>query len=149
MDRSPDFYFQAVQRIKMSKWSNGRVVCIGDAAFAPTPISGMGTTSAIHAAYMLAGELSKLDKGEHPARALEAYETTLRSTIEKIQSSPGSPSVVHPGTAWHRWLLQSTMWAVTQVIQIPFVANRFLKSRENHFPMPEYPKLNEESPSKL
>ncbi|KAF1345860.1 hypothetical protein BDV97DRAFT_378817 [Delphinella strobiligena] len=137
--KSPDFYFQAVQQIRMSKWSIDRLVCLGDAAFAPTPISGMGTTSAIHAAYMLAGELSKLAKGEHPARALEAYETALRPTIEKIQNNPDYPSVVHPRTAWHRWLLQSTMWAVTQLVQIPFVANRFLQSREDHFPMPEYP----------
>lgn len=149
MDKSPDFYFSAVQQIKMSKWSSGRVVCIGDAAFAPTPISGMGTTSAIHAAYMLAGELSKLKDGEHPARALEAYEIALRPTIEKIQSNPDFPIVVHPRTAWHRWLLQMTMWAVTQVVQIPFVADRFLQKREDHFPMPEYPKLNEESPARL
>lgn len=149
MDKSPDFYLQAVQQIRMSKWSSGRVVCLGDAAFAPTPISGMGTTSAIHAAYMLAGELSELTEGEHPARALGAYETALRPTIEKIQNMPDFPSVVHPRTAWHRWLLQSTMWAVAHVVQTSFVASRFLQSREDHFPMPEYPKLNEESLPRL
>lgn len=145
MDKSPDFYFQAVQQIKMSKWSSGRLVCIGDAAFAPTPISGMGTTSAIHAAYMLAGEISKLDNGEHPARALEAFETALRPAIEKVQSDPDYPGVVHPKTALHRWILQSTMWAVTQIVQIPFVATRALRSRQDHFTVPKYPNLDGES----
>lgn len=144
MDKSPDFYFQAVQQIKMSKWSSGRLVCIGDAAFAPTPISGMGTTSAIHAAYMLAGELSKLDNGEHPARALEAFEAALRPAIEKVQSDPDYPGVVHPKTALHRWILQSTMWAVTQIVQIPFVASRALRSRQDHFTVPKYPNLDGE-----
>ena len=32
MDQTPDFYFQAVQQIKMAKWSNSRVICLGDAA---------------------------------------------------------------------------------------------------------------------
>jgi 2-polyprenyl-6-methoxyphenol hydroxylase-like FAD-dependent oxidoreductase len=142
MDKSPDFYVQAVQQVKMSKWSSGRVVCIGDAAFAPTPISGMGTTSAIHAAYMLAGEISKLGDGEHPARALEAFEIALRPSIEKVQSEPDYPGVVHPKTAWHRWMLQSTMWAVTQIVQIPFVATRILQTRQDHFTVPEYPDLD-------
>jgi 2-polyprenyl-6-methoxyphenol hydroxylase-like FAD-dependent oxidoreductase len=142
MDKSPDFYFQAVQQIKMSKWSSGRVVCIGDAAFAPTPISGMGTTSAIHAAYMLAGEISKLGNGEHPARALEAFEAALRPAIERVQSEPDYPWVVHPTSAWHRWMLQNTMWAVTKIVQIPFVATRMLKSRQDHFTVPEYPNLD-------
>lgn len=144
MDKSPDFYFQAVQQIKMSKWSSGRLVCIGDAAFAPTPISGMGTTSAIHAAYMLAGEISKLDNGEHPARALEAFEAALRPAIEKVQSEPDYPNVVHPKTALHRWILQSTMWAVTQIVQIPFIAKRALRSRQDHFTVPRYPNLDGE-----
>ncbi|KFY24533.1 hypothetical protein V491_02120 [Pseudogymnoascus sp. VKM F-3775] len=142
MDKSPDFYFQAVQQIKMLKWSSGRLVCIGDAAFAPTPISGMGTTSAIHAAYMLAGEISKLDNGEHPARALEHFEAALRPAIEKVQSEPDYPNVVHPKTALHRWILQSTMWAVTQIVQIPFIAKRALRSRQDHFTVPRYPNLD-------
>jgi 2-polyprenyl-6-methoxyphenol hydroxylase-like FAD-dependent oxidoreductase len=102
----------------------------------------MGTTSAIHAAYMLAGEISKLGNGEHPARALEAFEAALRPAIEKVQSEPDYPWVVHPTSAWHRWMLQNTMWAVTKIVQIPFVATRMLKSRQDHFTVPEYPNLD-------
>jgi hypothetical protein len=93
---------------------------------------------------MLAGEISKLGDGEHPARALEAFEIALRPSIEKVQSEPDYPGVVHPKTALHRWMLQSTMWAVTQIVQIPFLSTRFLKSRQDHFTMPEYPNLDGE-----
>lgn len=142
IDRSPSFYLSAIQQVRMSAWSKGRVVCIGDAAFAPTPISGMGTTAAIHAAYILAGELSKLDRGEHPARALKAYESALRPAIDKIQNAPDHPRVVHPYNPWHRWLLQSAMWTATQVVRFPFISKMFLRSREDHFPPTEYPKID-------
>jgi 2-polyprenyl-6-methoxyphenol hydroxylase-like FAD-dependent oxidoreductase len=67
MSKAPDFYFQAIQQIKMDKWSNNRVVCLGDTAFAPTPLTGMGTSLALIGGYMLAGELAKLQDGEHPS----------------------------------------------------------------------------------
>ncbi|GKT41964.1 uncharacterized protein ColSpa_02145 [Colletotrichum spaethianum] len=47
MEQSEDYYFQEIKQIKMSKWSSSRVVCLGDAAFAPTPLTGMGTSLAI------------------------------------------------------------------------------------------------------
>jgi hypothetical protein len=34
------------------------------------------------------------------------------------------------------------MWAVTKIVQIPFVATRMLKSRQDHFTVPEYPNLD-------
>lgn len=37
-----DFYFQAIKQIKLKGWSHGRIVCVGDAAYAPTGITGEG-----------------------------------------------------------------------------------------------------------
>ena len=37
---APDFYFQAIKQIKMKSWSQGRVICLGDTAYAPTPLTG-------------------------------------------------------------------------------------------------------------
>jgi 2-polyprenyl-6-methoxyphenol hydroxylase-like FAD-dependent oxidoreductase len=47
MPAAPDFYFQAMKQIKLSKWSEGRVVCVGDTAWAPTPLTGWGTSLAL------------------------------------------------------------------------------------------------------
>lgn len=41
MKESGDFYMQQIAQVKMEKWSKGRVVLVGDAAYAPSPISGV------------------------------------------------------------------------------------------------------------
>ncbi len=154
MEKTPDFYFQAVQQIKMSKWSTSRVICLGDAAYAPTPLTGMGTSLAITGAYVLAGELSKLDNGKNPSQALEAYEGAFRPFVEETQKIPFFvPAIAHPETAWKRWLFQvfvSTLSkAVAIVVATPWLTNKLTKSNESNddgFPCPQYPKLDDEGP---
>ena len=147
MDQAPDFYFQPIQQVKMSKWSNSRVVCIGDAAYAPTPLTGQGTSLAITGAYILAAELSKLDHGKHPSKALEAYESTFRPFVEEVQKIPFFvPAIAHPGTAWKRWLFQTFASALSKVVAIPWLVNGFGKSNESNddgFPLPQYPSFDE------
>jgi 2-polyprenyl-6-methoxyphenol hydroxylase-like FAD-dependent oxidoreductase len=106
MDQAPDFYFHVIQQIKMSKWFNSRVVCLGDTAHAPSPLTGMGTSLAITGAYILAGELTKLGTDESPAKALKAYESVFRPFVEEMQQIPFFvPGIAHQETAWKRWLL--------------------------------------------
>lgn len=148
MSQAPDFYFQATQQIKMSKWSNSRVVCLGDAAYAPTPLTGAGTSLAITGAYILAAELSKLVAGEHPSKALEAYESIFRPFVEETQKVPFFiPAIAHPGTASKRWLFQTFVLALSKVVKIPWVANRSKKDNESNddgFPLPRYPSFDDE-----
>lgn len=126
MSDTPDYYFQAVKQIKLAKWSNSRVVCLGDTAWAPTPLTGMGTTLALDGAYILAGELSKLGPDEHPAQAFEAYENILHKWIEGIQDGLPSaiPSAVHTTNTLHRWLFQNFMWALNKIILNDWVASK-------------------------
>jgi 2-polyprenyl-6-methoxyphenol hydroxylase-like FAD-dependent oxidoreductase len=64
---------------------------IGNAAFCPTPISGMGTSLAILGAYILAGELSQ---NEDYAKAFEAFEDKMRPYVKSVQSlPPGAPRI--------------------------------------------------------
>ncbi|ORY14068.1 hypothetical protein BCR34DRAFT_534828 [Clohesyomyces aquaticus] len=149
MGEAPDFYFQAVQQVKMSKWSNSRVVCLGDAAHAPTPLTGMGTSLAILGAYILAGELSKLGDGDPPFQALEAYENTFRPFVEKIQKIPSFiPGIAHPGTPLKRWLFQTVVLIVSKIIANPlvvWVGKKFGGSYGAHeFPLPHFSKLDVE-----
>lgn len=148
MDQAPDFYFHVIEQIKMSKWSNSRIVCLGDAAHAPTPITGMGTSLAITGAYLLAGELSKLEKGEHPAKALGAYESTFRPFVEESQKVPTCfPAIAHPETAWKRWLFHVFIGAFSKIVAVPWVANRFGfgdDSSDENFPLPRYPSFDDE-----
>lgn len=140
MDQAPDFYFHVMEQIKMSKWSNSRVICLGDAAYTPTLLAGMGTSLAIIGAYVLAGELSKLEDGEHPAKALEAYESSFRPFVEEMQKIPFVlPDIAHPETAWERWLFHTFVWTLSKVVTISWVANRFGdETNDEDFPLPRY-----------
>ncbi|OMP83689.1 hypothetical protein BK809_0005070 [Diplodia seriata] len=148
MDPASDFYFQAVQQIKLAKWSSSRVICLGDAAYAPSPLTGAGASLAITGAYVLAGELSKLNAGEHPSKALDAYERAFRPFVEETQKLPSFlPAIAHPETAWKRWLLQSFIVALSRVAAIPWIVNRFgHKTDDEDFPLPQYSKFGDEGP---
>ncbi len=73
MDSAPDFYFDSVSQIKMDRWFEGRSVLLGDAAWCPSPLSGMGTGMAVVGAYVLAGELA--DAAGDYRVAFDRYET--------------------------------------------------------------------------
>ncbi len=96
IDETDDLYFDEVGQIKASRWSDGRVAMIGDAAYCPTPISGKGTTLAIVGAYVLAGELSRHERYED---AFTAYEKLMRPYVDEVQKlPPGTPKLVYPET---------------------------------------------------
>lgn len=83
MKDSPDFYFDSVAQIEMPAWSKGRIVLLGDAGYSASPMSGQGTSVALVAAYVLAGELL-IAKGDF-ASAFLNYERSLRSFVKKNQ----------------------------------------------------------------
>ncbi|CAO1637892.1 unnamed protein product [Sympodiomycopsis kandeliae] len=117
LEFSDDFYMHGLQQVKMKSWSKDRVVLLGDAAYAPTPLTGAGATLAIIGAYCLAGELSKLDMkaNEHPARALQAYEALFKPHVDKVQDIPSFvPSVAHPNTWWHSLLLKTALSTISR-----------------------------------
>lgn len=94
--KADDFYAQSAVQVKVSAWSNGRVVLLGDAGYCPTPLTGMGTSLALVGAYVLAGEIST--SVDIPT-ALAAYERTLRPFVEKSQQLPlGLPSLAYPSS---------------------------------------------------
>lgn len=96
IDKNDDVYFDGISQIHAPTWFNGRAGMIGDAAYCPTPLTGMGTTLAIVGAYLLAGELSRHDQHED---AFKAYEERMRPFVEKIQKlPPGVPWLAHPKT---------------------------------------------------
>ncbi|MGX1774419.1 FAD-dependent monooxygenase [Nocardia brasiliensis] len=83
LDDTPDFYLDQVAQVVMDRWSNGRVVLLGDAAFSSSPMSGQGTGLALIGAYILAGELAAADW--NPQLGFAAYEQRMRSFVEANQ----------------------------------------------------------------
>jgi len=63
LDGASDFYFDRVSQIQMSAeqglWTRNRVTLLGDAAFCVSLLAGQGSSLAMVAAYVLAGELHR------------------------------------------------------------------------------------------
>ncbi|KAF2157720.1 FAD/NAD(P)-binding domain-containing protein [Myriangium duriaei CBS 260.36] len=143
MDGAKDFYFQGAVQVRMPRWTEGRVVCLGDTAWCPTPFSGMGCSLAIIGAYVLAGELSRLGGGEGEGegvdRACAEYEKKYRPYVEEIQNIPGIlPGIVFPAGWFGVGLLRAAFWLGSMVIKIPGLTNLFPDSGEEAFKLPEY-----------
>lgn len=77
-----DLYLTPLSQIRLDKWSSGRVVLLGDAAWCAGP-GGNGTGHAMLGAYTLAGELAAAN-GDHRV-AFQRYEEIMRRPVEKSQ----------------------------------------------------------------
>ncbi|KAE8452072.1 hypothetical protein EG329_002238 [Mollisiaceae sp. DMI_Dod_QoI] len=84
-----EFYCERLGIVKLESWSKGRVVLVGDAAYCPSANTGMGTTSGVVGAYILAGEIGRYcggdDAREKLTTALKAYETKFRPFMDQVQ----------------------------------------------------------------
>ncbi|WP_331990532.1 FAD-dependent monooxygenase [Chitinimonas sp.] len=83
MDQVRDLYFGPMCQVKVSTWSQGRVVLLGDAGYCPTAFTGQGTVLSLVGAYVLAGEIKQ---HEQVADAFAAYEQRLRPLVEQTQA---------------------------------------------------------------
>ncbi|MFD9940477.1 FAD-dependent monooxygenase [Nonomuraea sp. NPDC059023] len=96
MRETDDVFFDAVSQIRMPGWSSGRVALVGDAAYAPSFLSGQGTSLALVGAYMLAGSLV----GRDPAAGFAAYEQSTREFVTVNQGLVGEGgATLFPTTA--------------------------------------------------
>ncbi|MFJ8622768.1 FAD-dependent monooxygenase [Kitasatospora sp. NPDC093550] len=78
------FHYDVVAQIRMDRWSHDRVALLGDAGYCCSPLTGQGTSVALTAAYVLAGELHAA-AGDHRT-AYPAYERRLRAHVAANQA---------------------------------------------------------------
>ncbi|MFG2322048.1 FAD-dependent monooxygenase [Streptomyces sp. NPDC048568] len=91
-----DVFFDAVGQIRMPRWSRGRIALLGDAAYAPSFLTGQGTSLALVGAYMLAGSLADRDH----AAGFAAYESGTRDFVTLNQNLVGQGgATLFPTTA--------------------------------------------------
>ncbi|MGC9665532.1 FAD-dependent monooxygenase [Planosporangium sp. 12N6] len=96
-----DLYVDRAGEVRVDRWSQGRAVLLGDAAFGGS--LGMGTSMALVGAYVLAGELAAAG-GDH-ARAFAAYESGLRGYVGANQKRPpGGINGLAPRTRRGIWV---------------------------------------------
>ncbi|RMZ00696.1 hypothetical protein D0862_06646 [Hortaea werneckii] len=113
MMRADDFYVTPVAQAKAESWMKGRVALLGDSGYAPSPVSGQGTTLALVGAYILAGCINTYDDVQE---ALIQYQQQLKPFVEKGQKLyPGVPGSANPQTAWGIRTFYSIMWIASLI----------------------------------
>ncbi|WP_306210993.1 FAD-dependent monooxygenase [Actinoplanes sp. RD1] len=117
-----DLYYDMVGQIRMPGWSAGRVAVVGDAAYAPSFLSGQGTSLALVGAYVLAGELARAG-GDHVA-GYAGYERVMRDFVRQNQELAGKGSAtVAPRT-------RAQLWARNRALRLmPLLARLGLAGR--------------------
>ena len=83
MRTADDLFFDSVSQIRMPSWTKGRVALVGDAGYAPSFLSGQGSSLAVVGAYQLAAALAAAG-GDHRV-AFPAYERSMRHFVEQNQ----------------------------------------------------------------
>lgn len=83
MHQADDLFFDTAGQIRMPSWSSGRVAVVGDAAHAPSFLTGQGSSLALVGAYMLARSLAT--HRDH-ADAFAAYERDTREFVAMNQA---------------------------------------------------------------
>ncbi|MFG2767499.1 FAD-dependent monooxygenase [Streptomyces rubiginosohelvolus] len=97
MRAADDLFFDVVSQIRMPRWADGRVALVGDAAYAPSFLTGQGSSLALVGAYMLASSLAA--ERDHTA-AFAAYERDSRPFVTLNQDLVGTgDALLFPTTA--------------------------------------------------
>ncbi|KAL2157332.1 hypothetical protein VTH06DRAFT_6270 [Thermothelomyces fergusii] len=165
--QADDFYTQEFAQVKIDRWSDRRVVLLGDSAFCPAPVTGQGTSLALIGAYVLAGEIARACGGgdasnirgaaasresdgetddptpwDNLPAALEAYETTLRPLVMKIQDTRVKKAVnlMCPDKPWVIKLFHWIMFFIS-ALRIDQLAARFGTDEKDSWKLPDYPEL--------
>ncbi|MFI6090997.1 FAD-dependent monooxygenase [Streptomyces sp. NPDC051218] len=96
MRDADDLFIDVVSQIRMPRWSSGRVALVGDAAYAPSFLTGQGSSLALVGAYMLGGSLA----GRDAAAGFAAYERDTRAFVTANQDRIGEgDATLFPTTA--------------------------------------------------
>lgn len=85
LDQADDFYLDQLCRVRVPRWSRGRIVLTGDAAWGGT-IGGMGNGTALIGTRVLSEELSRVNTEALPiATALQRYQSRMSRFAHRAQ----------------------------------------------------------------
>jgi 2-polyprenyl-6-methoxyphenol hydroxylase-like FAD-dependent oxidoreductase len=123
-----DFALDTYDQIVADRWSDGRVVLVGDAAWCASPLSGLGTALGLRGAAELAGALRRHKAQMNPTaerlrEALVAFELVMRPRAVAAQKLlPGRSSMIAPKTRLGIRANALMMRAVQSRAALPLIA---------------------------
>lgn len=118
-------YFDSVSQVVMDRWSRGRVVLLGDAAWCVTLFAGFGAASALAGADRLGTALQK--HGDDITAALAQWEADWRPEIVRRQA------VARRGMRQYAPPNQASVWiadAMVRLIMLPGFRGLVLRSAQ-------------------
>ncbi|CAI6335438.1 unnamed protein product [Periconia digitata] len=143
-----DFYAHEQGQVRMEKLYKGRVVLLGDSGYCPSPFTGLGTTSALIGAYVLAGELAR--NGTNVDAALENYQKLAKPPVTALQHLPTeNMGFLFPSSRLGVWVLSSVMRAIYKLGIDKMMPDIMDSAGGTKWSLPEYPemKFNADEPS--
>ena len=127
MSYACDFYFDLIAQVCMERFTCGRVALVGDAAYSPSPVTGLGTSLALVGAYVLGGELARSSGAFDIAFA--QYESIMREYVKQCQAlPPGGLEGMLPRTRRAIWTRNLSMRMMTRWPVRNLVAGHFQKA---------------------
>ena len=152
-----DFYCERMGLVAMDYWSRGRIVLVGDAAWCPTAMTGMGTTCGMVGSYVLAGEIDKhftndaykaLDKPMSASGiefAFREYENKMRPWIKTVQHG-----IADSGENYMDKFPSSSIgismsylaFGLVSLFRLNTLAKYMLREDTKGWKLPEYPRLD-------
>lgn len=123
--QSPDFALDTFDQMKVDRWTSGRIVLLGDAAWCSSPLSGQGTALALVGAHMLAGNLRRslgasASSDADLTAALSGYERDMRP--EAIRGQRLLPRRVQSYAPQTTWGIRASLWVTRLLTSRPIEA---------------------------
>jgi 2-polyprenyl-6-methoxyphenol hydroxylase-like FAD-dependent oxidoreductase len=138
LDAADDLYFDRVSQVHMGSnpgsWTRGRVSLLGDAAFCVSLLAGQGTSLAMTAAYILAGELHRA--GGDYATAFARYQQIFgRFVLKKQKAALYFAGTFAPKSKTSMFIRNQVM----NLLKIPWIADLAVgRELADRFQLPEY-----------
>ncbi|MGZ8203311.1 MAG: FAD-dependent monooxygenase [Burkholderiales bacterium] len=112
LDACPDCHKWAIlEREPLPRWSDGRVVLLGDACHPMTPYMAQGAATSIEDAAIL-GRCLEAVGGDDIERALERYEAHRKPRTSRIQAISSANTWMQKGESDTEWLYGYDAWSV-------------------------------------
>ncbi|KAF7586293.1 hypothetical protein BBP40_009149 [Aspergillus hancockii] len=142
LETADDFYCERLGVVKLDCWYSGRTVLVGDAAYCPSATTGMGTTSSLVGAYILAGEIGRHCTGpeENVSLALKAYDQRFRPFMNRVQKGLTEGSTFWdytPSSSWGIAILH-VLLALTALLRLDILSKFVLRENPSGWKLPEY-----------
>jgi 2-polyprenyl-6-methoxyphenol hydroxylase-like FAD-dependent oxidoreductase len=121
LEACPDCHKWAIlEREPLSRWSDGRVVLLGDACHPMTPYMAQGAATSIEDAAILARCLREVD-GEDIEGAFRRYEAHRKPRTSRIQAISSANTWMKGGDEDTSWLYGYDAWNVPLTPTEPYV----------------------------